>query len=447
MRYGSHMDDERIRDDHAGDDTAVRAAREVLRANDRGRYTVPARGLYPHQWNWDSALAALGWATIDPDRAWTELESLVAARHATGMVAHIAFDPTATTYQPGPQWWGDLVGADGRRISGISQPPVAATCARLLFERVPDEHRARGIVTALAAWHRFLLTERDPGGLGEPVVVHPWETGRDNAPEWDAALERAPVAGELFRRVDTGFVDAAHRPTDDHYARYAGLVEEGRYLGWNQLRLAQVGSFRMLDPAFGAMLAAGCADLAWLAGELGEAAIADASWHQAQAVGAALAARADSDGLVWPVDLAGGSEVARTTCAQALIVMAPDLPRASVDAALDLVAPGGELASDLGVCSTSRLDAAFAPDTYWRGPVWANVTWLVALGAERHGRTGAASDLLERLRRFAGAAGMREYANPDSGEGRGADDFTWTAALSLWEAGRPAARAQGQTTR
>ena len=91
------------------------------------------------------ALAALGWAELDPARAWTELESLAGARDRDGMIPHIAFRSglvpwlTAARYLPGPRWWGRRTGADGRRISGITQPPLAATCMRLLFEDHPDE--------------------------------------------------------------------------------------------------------------------------------------------------------------------------------------------------------------------------------------------------------------------------------------------------------------------
>src|SRR5919108_5687870 len=67
-------------------------AEVVLREDDTGTYTVPSRSTYPHQWNWDSALIALGWGELDPDRAWTELETLMGAREeATGLVPHIAF--------------------------------------------------------------------------------------------------------------------------------------------------------------------------------------------------------------------------------------------------------------------------------------------------------------------------------------------------------------------
>ena len=44
-------------------------AAEILNENDReGRYTVPTRGLYPFQWNWDSCLTALGWMYLEEDR-------------------------------------------------------------------------------------------------------------------------------------------------------------------------------------------------------------------------------------------------------------------------------------------------------------------------------------------------------------------------------------------
>ena len=43
-------------------------ARQVLRANDAGRWTKPSPAQYPHQWNWDSGFASLGWAAFDPRR-------------------------------------------------------------------------------------------------------------------------------------------------------------------------------------------------------------------------------------------------------------------------------------------------------------------------------------------------------------------------------------------
>src|SRR3954454_17903080 len=79
-------------------------AAEVLTENDTGRYTVPSRLTYPHQWNWDSALAALGWLELDPERAWTELETLAGARDRRGMVPHIAFRTRVSDHLPDVRW-------------------------------------------------------------------------------------------------------------------------------------------------------------------------------------------------------------------------------------------------------------------------------------------------------------------------------------------------------
>lgn len=64
-------------------------AREILHRNDRGGYTVPTHGLYPFQWNWDSAFVALGFAEFDRDRAWQEIETLVSAQWEDGMIPYI----------------------------------------------------------------------------------------------------------------------------------------------------------------------------------------------------------------------------------------------------------------------------------------------------------------------------------------------------------------------
>lgn len=55
-----------------------RDAVDVLRENDRGRYTIPTKALYPFQWNWNSCLTALGPRHFDESRGWTEVVTLFA---------------------------------------------------------------------------------------------------------------------------------------------------------------------------------------------------------------------------------------------------------------------------------------------------------------------------------------------------------------------------------
>jgi hypothetical protein len=431
-------------------------AEAVLRGNDSGGYTVPSRATYPHQWNWDCALAAIGWGELDPSRAWTELETLMGARDEQGMVPHIAFRTRSADhvdgrlrglltmvarpyarYLPGPRWWGRRFGADGRRISAITQPPLAATTARILFEEHPDERRAAALLRPLLGWHRFLLEERDPRGHGEPVLIHPWESGRDNAVEWDAPLWRVVPEVAVVHRRDTDSVDAAERPSDDHYRRFLTLVRRGTASGWQQARLARGGPFRVLDPGFSAITARACADLAWLAEQLGDAAIAEESAAAAERVAGALRTRIGSDGLIRAVDTTDDSTLPTTSAGSALALLTPGLPATAVAAARDLCLDGA-LASPYGVRSLDREHPERSARNYWRGPAWANVTWLCGYALDGYGERVAAAKLRFRMMEAIAGGGMREYFVPDSGRGLGARDFTWTAALCLRELGAAA---------
>ena len=231
---------------------------------------------------------------------------------------------------------------------------------------------------------------------------------------------------------DTDSVDAAERPSDDHYRRFLTLVRRGTEAGWHSARLARGGPFRVLDPGFSAILARSCRDLAWLAEELGEQRIAEESHAGCERVTGALAARAGSDGLIRPLDLVDESTLAPTSAGSALAVLAPDLPETQVRAVRELVTDG-PLASLYGVRSLDREHPERSARNYWRGPVWANVTWLAAWGLDNYGEHGAASLLRRQMLEAVESGGMREYFAPSSGRGLGAQDFSWTAALTLRE--------------
>ena len=111
--------------------TTDQDARQILRDNDAGGYTLPTKRLYPFQWNWDSAFATLGFATFDRERAWIELENLLSAQWPDGMVPHIVFRKENPDYFPGPSVWRTRFDPPS---SGISQPPVATTALRHLVE-------------------------------------------------------------------------------------------------------------------------------------------------------------------------------------------------------------------------------------------------------------------------------------------------------------------------
>jgi glycogen debranching enzyme len=160
--------------------------------------------------------------------------------------------------------------------------------------------------------------------------------------------------------------------------------------------------------------------------------VAEESRAAGRRVAEALRARADSDGLIRAVDVVDGSPLPVTSAGSALALLAPELADKQIAAARAAVLDG-PLASRYGVRSLEATHPERSPRNYWRGPVWANVTWLTALGFELHGEQHAAKALRAKMMGAIEGGGMREYYAPESGRGLGARDFTWTAALCLRE--------------
>ncbi|MCX4574834.1 hypothetical protein OHB41_16895 [Streptomyces sp. NBC_01571] len=296
----------------------LRAA-HVLEGNWTGTSTVPSRGLYPHQWSWDSAFVAIGLRHLSPLRAQTELETLLGAQWGDGRIPHIVFNPSVPldAYFPSPDFWrsstaGRAAGAPRTvQTSGIVQPPVHALAAWLVHQADPGLSRARSflprVYPRLAAWHRYLLHRRDLGGGGLASVVHPWEQGMDNSPCWDAPLGRiTPASPRTFRRADLDHGSAEDRPTDLDYGRYVRLATDYRDGGYADG--AGAGRFAVEDPAFNALLIASEHALAAIARELGAA--GTARHARAERLTAALVERLwdPAEGMFFCRDVYGGGE-------------------------------------------------------------------------------------------------------------------------------------------
>ncbi len=223
------------------DDVLRQRAIAVLKANDLGGWTKAAPSLYPHQWSWDSAFIAIGLAHVSIARAADELSSLLRAQWRTGMIPHIVFNPdvAAGAYFPDAAHWACAEHSpdapEGFHTSGLCQPPIHAIAAmRIVHQAERTEDYAVGAAIAkelypgLLAWHRYLHSKRDPEGSGLVTIYHPWESGMDNSPRWDAAMASIVVGADLpaYERADLKHVaDASQRPTQAEYDRYLWLVE------------------------------------------------------------------------------------------------------------------------------------------------------------------------------------------------------------------------------
>ena len=398
------------------------AARDILRLNDRGRYTVPTEGLYPYQWNWDSAFAAMGFAQFNVDRAWVEFETLFSGQWDNGMVPHILFHQVDEGYFPGPEMWKSVGPIPS---SGITQPPVAATMARLVFERNPNVGLARlaPLYDKIVAWHDWFMAWRlDQGAV---CTTHPWETGRDNAPDWDGAMAAIdPVGVGEYRRRDTSHVDSEMRPTREDYDRYVWLVQRGARLNWDDAAMLQDTPFRMADPSMTFTLMRAQRDLAELGRSLGR----DVSTIEGQIAKLESGAQTlwnETLGCYDSRDTRTG-EWANSISNASFLCWYGGLPAPQMRAVLTHVLEG----VTYGVPSFTPHDPKFEAKRYWRGPVWAVMNMLIGMGLDEMDlpegqvlREGTA-DLITKH-------GFSEYFDPLDGSPAGGGTFTWTAAVWL----------------
>lgn len=413
-------------------ETLISDAIDILRLNDRGTYTVPTAGLYPFQWNWDSALSALGFSHFDEARAWTEIDTLFAHQWDDGMVPHIIFHQEDDGYFPGPGVWGT-----GRPVptSGITQPPVAAFAAKRIFDRANDrelaEARVRDLLPRIHAWHEWFFRCRDPEGTGLVSIIHPWESGRDNSPDWDSPLSNVPTEGVApFQRRDTQHADPSHRPTDEQYTRYIWLVQKFRSLDWENEKLHDASPFQVVDPGFNGILLRSCADLAALAEELGEGEIARASHARVEAGVAAMDALwSETAGQYLCFDRKAGALIESLSIGGLLAVIAP----ISTERSSALADRIRSLSTRVTYLVPSHDPAAPEFDSlrYWRGPVWLIVNTMIANGLDRAGQTEVADRIRTDSVRLIRESGFAEYYDPLTAEPCGGTKFTWTAAMII----------------
>lgn len=408
-------------------------ARSILKENDLGGYTIPTKGLYPYQWNWDSAFVARGFQTFDPDRAWTEIETLFEGQWDDGMVPHIVFRKDDPSYFPGPAVWGT-----NRALptSGHSQPPVVATIVRDIYEadREAGEIRARALFPKILAWHRWFHRYRDPQGLGIIAVIHPWESGRDNTPDWDGPLQAVDTSNvKPYVRKDTSHVDPSMRPLKADYDRYLAIVDFGRSCGWDAERVALDCPFFVADPGMTFILLRADRDLLALAKELGEKQAADEieEWIERAETGAIRHLWSDkAEGFV-SRDLRKDRLMDGISSASFLSVYAgisDERTNAAFARQFDRI--GGKVRYLMP--SWDPEDNRFEHLRYWRGPVWAVVNSMIGRGLLEAGDIARAERIRADTASLIETSGFAEYYSPVTGAGAGGGTFSWTAAVWLF---------------
>jgi hypothetical protein len=379
----------------------VESCRRVLEGNWREGeraglcygYTAPSRGRYPWQAYWDSCFTAIAWRRFDPVRARTELETLLTAATPEGFIGHTIF-------------WGEPVSLVRSLFYNIRsprdfmtatiQPPLLAWAWRIA---VGDPSR----VPAIVRHHEWLERERSLDGDGLLWLIQPDESGLDASPKFDSAFGwRA-----------------------DGLPGFPLLVRRNRRLDFDLRRVVDSGGPVVCGTAINVLHA-----LSRLA--LGRPSLTPTIVERLYD---------ERRGLFHQLVRKGTRPVTDrhqvTTWAALSPLALPDLPedigcRLVEEHLLDpksfwLPVPPPSVSAREPRFSTH--DRFMFLRRYWRGPTWVNAAWLLWLGLVRLGYRDEADELARRIGEAVASAGLREYYDPFTGAGMGAEHFSWSTLV------------------
>lgn len=371
-------------------------------------FTVPNATTYPWQWLWDSCFHAIIWGHLgDPERAIAELRAVFAHQSPSGFVPHMTYwgaPDTATDF------WGRPM------TSCITQPPMYGDAIAALIElgiAVPPD-----VVDAALAGLRHLVDRPRIDGL--VAVVHPWETGCDDSPRWDHwcpggwdADRWREVKGVLVEMIQFG----ADGAPCGNPAFAVAPVSFSALVVWNTHRLLAATDSRADEPE----LALGARELA--------AALAT-RWDASTSTYRDAGDSADSSGQVRTAD----------AVLPLLVEDRPEVVRAVANALKD---PHG-LGAPFGPRGVDRREPAWDRRSYWRGPAWPQLIYLLWAAARAQRLETLASGLADAMLGGAIRSGLAEYWDADDATGLGAAPQSWTGlVLAMISSPIP----QGQTTR
>lgn len=415
--------------------------------------TVPSPHLYPHQWSWDSAFIAFGYSHFDAHRAMVEMRSLFRGQWKNGLLPSIIFNPTAVeSYFPGPAFWRTHTSPDAPKFSlttGIVQPAVHAIAVLKVFQRAEDKIHATAFLTdmypRLKAWHEYLYRTRDPHSEGLVYIRHMWESGMDDSPAWQDALESMDISKDdlpQYQRVDANKVQhSAERPTNFFYDRAVHLINIFYDNSYDEEAIFAETPFAIQDVLFNSILARAGEALAEIAQILNYS--EDEKMHLATSSRTAEAISSklydSKDGFFYDYDLISKKSIPVKISGGFVSLYGAAISKQQMRQTVDLLLSDGFIGEDMSswtIPSVSMDHPSYSNLSYWRGPVWLNINYLVRDGLLRNGKhdpraRSLASYLKERSLELLRTHGFYEYFSPIDGSPHGGHAFSWSAALAM----------------
>lgn len=347
---------------------------------DRRTALVAAHILWAHQAGPDGLLTGkailAGKSWMPSAYGWDQCFCAVAIAHAD---PDLAWEQVAIFFRA--QRNDGLIPAffhPDRRLWNTLMPPLQGWCLRRLskFPQCVTHERLAWITPRLDAYVRWWLY-RDQDGDGIPEYLHGNDSGWDNGTSFKDGV---PVAGpDLLAYLVECCIFLAEA------AMKLGDTNRAAFWRQQESRLVKLVSTRFI-------------------------------------VDDRLVARRSPGG-----EIPGGDSLQPWLA----LHVGTRLPEGLRKAAIAALADPKRFLAPYGLATESLASPFLLEDGYWRGPVWAPTTWLLAEALERVGAGELAREVLLRFCKACAKEGMAENFDPVSGRGLRDRSYAWTAAVYI----------------
>lgn len=423
--------------------------REVLENNWRDGHTIPAEGLYPHQWLWDSCFNAIGLRHIDVEKAQLELRNLLRGQWANGMLPHIIFANHEKHNQDRRIWqsWRNPNSPDDLNTSGMTQPPMLAEAIVRVGEKMKTVERRswyQDMYPALLTYHQWIYKERDPHDEGLALLVHPWESGLDNSPPWTQQLythskptwitivekTKLDKIVLLFRR-DTQHVPPGQRLNNIDALLYYSVLQRLRRKNWDIETILNRSHFAVEDLAFNSILIRANRHLRDIAKTIGHKVPEELLFSMKETEESLEKLWDGYYKQYFSRNFVTHKLIKEPSISALMPLYAGSITKERATQLVEMLHDKDMFDSEYPIASVPLNSNYYKELGYWQGPSWINTNWLIADGLKRYGYEKEAKTIIQRSIKMVEMHGPYEYFSAKTGEPAGAKNFSWTAALTV----------------
>jgi hypothetical protein len=426
----------------------VAKAKLVLKANTEGSYTVPSKGLYPHQVLWDSCFIAIGMSYYDLDQAKSEIGRLLRSQWSNGMIPHIIFSKGAK-YWSDPQNRKNISKQAPKKLitSGISQPPMLAEAIVAIGKQLPDTERIdwyKSVFKNVVAYHQWLVGERDPRSEGLITQIHPWETGLDTSPPcidlvraktlpwWIRFLEVTNLEkiGNHFR-VDTKYVEEGQRGSNIESLALYSLLRKIRKYKYDSKIILKNPYFAIQDVTYNSIFIRANNLLIEIAKVIDEKLPQELIDYSSKAHNSIDKLWDQENSQYYSREFVTGKLIKEPSIGALLPLYSGAISAKQADELVKLLDNKDSFNLNHPIPSVPTNSSWFSSTRYWQGPTWVNTNWLIIKGLKSYGFEDQARALTLSTLDLVQKSGFYEYFDPYTGEASGVNNFSWTAALVI----------------